>query len=282
MIQKNSFLISLKNAGFFRSGRWLVRGVNLTVNSGEILTLIGPNGSGKSTTAKMAIGVSKPDEGTAQKRKGLKISYLPQRISIDWTLPIKVNRFMNLTGQVRRKEADEALSLTGAIHLAKSDVRTLSGGEFQRVLMARAIARKPELIVLDEPVQGVDFNGEIEIYELIRNIRDELKCGVLLISHDLHVVMAATDRVICLNGHVCCYGTPMTVANSKEYKALFGARALSGLALYEHRHDHEHLPDGSAQSKDGTIEDDCSPDHEDQPQIYKHSFEYNRADNHDG
>ena len=126
MIQKNSFLISLKNAGFFRSGKWLVRGVNLTVNSGEILTLIGPNGSGKSTTAKMAIGVSMPDEGTAQKRKGLKISYLPQRISIDWTLPIKVNRFMNLTGQVRRKEADEALSLTGAIHLAKSDVRTLS------------------------------------------------------------------------------------------------------------------------------------------------------------
>ena len=282
MLQNNSSLITLKNAGFFRSGRWLVRGVNLTVNSGEILTLIGPNGSGKSTTAKMAIGVSMPDEGTAQKRKGLKISYLPQRISIDWTLPIKVNRFMNLTGQVIRKEADEALSLTGAIHLAKSDVRTLSGGEFQRVLMARAIARKPELIVLDEPVQGVDFNGEKEIYELIRNIRDELKCGVLLISHDLHVVMAATDRVICLNGHVCCYGTPMSVANSKEYKVLFGARAVSGLALYEHRHDHEHLHDGSVQSKDGTIEYDYSPDHGDQPQIYKHSFEYNRDDNHDG
>ena len=148
--------------------------------------------------------------------------------------------------------------------------------------MARAIARKPELIVLDEPVQGVDFNGEIEIYELIRNIRDELKCGVLLISHDLHVVMAATDRVICLNGHVCCYGTPMNVANSAEYKALFGARAVSGLALYEHRHDHDHLPNGSVQSKDGTIDDDCSSDHGDEPHIYKHSFEYNRADKHDG
>ena len=133
MIQNNSSLITLKNAGCFRSGRWLVRGVNLTVNSGEILTLIGPNGSGKSTTAKMAIGVSKPDEGTSYKRQGLKISYVPQKISIDWTLPIKVNRFMNLTGQVRRKESDEALSLTGAKHLAKSDVRTLSGGEFQRV-----------------------------------------------------------------------------------------------------------------------------------------------------
>ena len=282
MIQKNSFLISLKNAGFFRSGRWLVRGVNLTVNSGEILTLIGPNGSGKSTTAKMAIGVSKPDEGTSYKRQGLKISYVPQKISIDWTLPIKVNRFMNLTGQIRRKESDEALSLTGAKHLAKSDVRTLSGGEFQRVLLARAIACKPDLIVLDEPVQGVDFNGEIEIYELIRNIRDEMKCGVLLISHDLHVVMAATDRVICLNGHVCCSGTPMTVANSKEYKALFGARAVSGLALYEHRHDHQHLPDGSVKSKDETIDDDCSSYDGDQPHLYKHSFANNGADNHDG
>ena len=282
MIQKKSFLISLKNAGFFRSGRWLVRGVNLTVNSGEILTLIGPNGSGKSTTAKMAIGVSKPDEGTSYKRQGLKISYVPQKISIDWALPIKVNRFMNLTGQVRRKESDEALSLTGAKHLAKSDVRTLSGGEFQRVLLARAIACKPDLIVLDEPVQGVDFNGEIETYELIRNIRDEMKCGVLLISHDLHVVMAATDRVICLNGHVCCSGTPMTVANSKEYKALFGARAVSGLALYEHRHDHQHLPDGSVKSEDETIDDNCSSYYGDQPHIYKHSFANNGADNNDG
>ena len=263
MIQNNSSLITLKNAGIFRSGRWLVRGVNLTVNSGEILTLIGPNGSGKSTTAKMAIGVSKPDEGTSYKLQGLKISYLPQRIYIDWTLPIKVKRFMNLTGKVRKKEADEALSLTGAIHLAKSDVRTLSGGEFQRVLLARAIACKPDLIVLDEPVQGVDFKGEIEIYELIRNIRDEMKCGVLL-----HVVMAATDRVICLNGHVCCYGTPMNVANSKEYKALFGARAVSGLALYEHRHDHQHLPDGSVQIKNRTINNQYSHDEKDQTHIY--------------
>ncbi len=262
MTSKNTSLVTLKNAGYFRSGRWLIRGVNLTVNYGEILTLIGPNGSGKSTTAKMAIGVLKPDEGTAHKQKGIKISYLPQRISIDWTLPIKVNRFINLTGRVRKKEADEALSLTGAIHLAKSDVRTLSGGEFQRVLMARAIACNPELLVLDEPVQGVDFSGEIAIYELIRNIRDELRCGVLLISHDLHVVMAATDRVICLNGHVCCNGTPINVANSKEYKALFGARAISGLALYEHTNTLQHLPDGTVQSKVGTSSDkNSSQDH---------------------
>ena len=269
MIRNNSSLIILKNAGFFRSGRWLVRGINLTVNPSEILTLIGPNGSGKSTTAKMAIGVSKPDEGTSYKRQGLKISYLPQRISIDWTLPIKVNRFINLTGRVSRKEANEALSLTGALHLENSDVKTLSGGEFQRVLMARAIACKPELIVLDEPVQGVDFKGEIAIYELIRNIRDELKCGVLLISHDLHVVMAATDRVICLNGHVCCSGTPMNVANSKEYKALFGARAVTGLALYEHGNDYQNFRDGSFQSKDQTGGAGRTSDDGHQPHIYK-------------
>jgi zinc transport system ATP-binding protein len=152
---------------------------------------------------------------------------------------------MSLTGHVSKEEADRAMNLTGTLHLANSEVRTLSGGEFQRVLLARAIAFKPELLVLDEPVQGVDFSGEIEMYELIKKIRDELQCGVLLISHDLHIVMAATDHVICLNGHVCCSGTPMKVAVSKEYKDLFGARASSGLALYEHHHDHEHLSNGS-------------------------------------
>ena len=145
------------------------------------------------------------------------------------------------------------MNLTGTLHLANAEVRTLSGGEFQRVLLARAIAFKPELLVLDEPVQGVDFNGEIEMYELIRKIRDELQCGVLLISHDLHIVMAATDRVICLNGHVCCSGTPMNVAVSQEYKDLFGARAASGLALYEHQHEHQHLSNGSINPESNPI-----------------------------
>jgi hypothetical protein len=139
-------------------------------------------------------------------------------------------------------------------------VRTLSGGEFQRVMLARAIARKPDLLVLDEPVQGVDFTGEIELYNLIQQIRDDLHCGILLISHDLHVVMAATDRVICLNGHVCCSGTPTVVASSAEYKALFGARAASTLAVYEHHHDHTHLPDGRVRHGDGSITDHCHPE----------------------
>ncbi len=260
MLQKTQSLISLNNTGLYRSGKWLVRGVTMTVEPGEIVTLIGPNGSGKSTTAKIALGVFDPDEGTANKRQGLKVGYVQQKLSIDWTLPLTVNRFMSLTGQVGRKAAQEAMVATEISHLAQAEVRTLSGGEFQRVLLARAIACKPELLVLDEPVQGVDFNGEIALYELIRNIRDKLNCGVLLISHDLHVVMAATDRVICLNGHVCCSGTPTTVASSAEYKALFGARATAGLAIYEHSHDHEHLPDGRVLHKDGTITDHCHPE----------------------
>ena len=252
-------LIGLENAGVVRDGEWLVRGVTLTVERGEIVTLIGPNGSGKSTTAKMALGVLKPDEGRARRTKGLVVGYVPQKLSVDWTLPLSVARFMRLTGKVGRKEAQTAMEATGIAHLADAEVRRLSGGQFQRVLLARAIARRPDILVLDEPVQGVDFGGEIALYDLIRRIRDEFGCGVLLISHDLHVVMAATDRVVCLNGHICCQGTPTDVALSQEYRQLFGARASAVLAVYEHDHDHTHLPDGTVRHADGTITDHCHP-----------------------
>jgi zinc transport system ATP-binding protein len=259
MLQKTAPLVSLGHAGIYRTGRWLVRGVDLTIEAGEIVTLIGPNGSGKSTTAKMVLGILAPDEGTATRRAGLLVSYVPQKVAIDWTLPLNVARFMRLTGHVTSDDALRAMEATGVAHLGHSEVRTLSGGEFQRVLLARAIARKPELLVLDEPVQGVDFTGEIALYDLIKRIRDDLHCGVLLISHDLHVVMAATDRVICLNGHVCCSGTPTAVVSSPEYKTLFGARAASTLAVYEHHHDHTHLPGGGVRHADGTVTDGCQP-----------------------
>lgn len=260
MLTRSDSLVTLDNAGVSRSDRWLVRGVSLTVDPGEIVTLIGPNGSGKSTTAKMALGVLAADEGTAVRRSDLSIAYVPQKLAIDWTLPLVVDRFLRLTGQVSKSAAEKAMEATDVSHLAKAEVRTLSGGEFQRVLLARAIARQPDLLVLDEPVQGVDFTGEIALYDLIKQIRDDLNCGILLISHDLHVVMAATDRVICLNGHVCCSGTPTAVASSAEYKALFGARAATALAVYEHSHDHIHLPDGRVQHADGSITDHCHPD----------------------
>lgn len=259
MLHKPDALVTLNNAGINRSAKWLVRGVNLTIDTGEIVTLIGPNGSGKSTTAKMALGILKPDEGSVCKRNGLTVSYVPQKLAVDWTLPLTVDRFMRLTGRVSDNERRDAMDATGVTHLAQAEVRILSGGEFQRVMLARAVARKPDLLVLDEPVQGVDFNGEIALYDLIKRIRDQLHCGILLISHDLHVVMAAADRVICLNGHVCCSGTPKVVASSAEYKALFGARASATLAVYEHQHDHTHLSDGSVLHQDGSITDHCHP-----------------------
>lgn len=252
-------LVSLTGAGVRRNTDWLVRGVDLTVGDAEIVTLIGPNGSGKSTTAKMALGLIAPSEGTAQRRSGLTVGYVPQRLTIDWTLPLDVERFMHLTGRVAQEAVETSLDATGVAHLRRSEVRALSGGEFQRVMMARAMARQPDLMVLDEPVQGVDFTGEIAIYDLIRTIRDDLGCGVLLISHDLHVVMAATDRVVCLNGHVCCSGPPTAVASDPAYRELFGARATPGLAVYEHQHDHTHLPDGTVRHADGSITSECHP-----------------------
>ncbi|WP_275668604.1 metal ABC transporter ATP-binding protein [Hwanghaeella grinnelliae] len=259
MAQDTDPLITLSRAGVERAGRWLVRGVDLAVQPGEIVTLIGPNGSGKSTTAKMALGILKPDEGTSARRRDLVVGYVPQKVSIDWTLPLTVARFMHLTGRVDQADADAAMKQTGIHDLRSAEVRTLSGGEFQRVLLARAMARKPDLLVLDEPVQGVDFSGEIALYEMIKGIRDDIGCGILLISHDLHVVMAATDRVLCLNGHICCQGTPTAVASSVEYQTLFGKRAAATLAVYEHDHDHTHLPDGRVRHSDGTVTDSCHP-----------------------
>lgn len=253
-------LVALDGAGAFADGRWLVRGVDLSVRPGEIVTLIGPNGSGKSTTARMALGLLRPSEGKATRRPGLTVGYVPQKVSIDWTLPLTVARFMRLTSPVAPATVAQAMAATGVGHLADAEVRLLSGGEFQRVLLARAIARKPDLLVLDEPVQGVDFTGESALYDLIARIRDELGCGVLLISHDLHVVMAATDHVICLNGHVCCSGAPTAVATSDAYRRLFGDRASPAIAVYEHHHDHTHLPDGRVRHADGSITAHCHPE----------------------
>ena len=243
MSSENSTLVKLNNAGFKQNDKWLVEGVSLTVEKGKIVTLIGPNGSGKSTTAKIALGIYKNIEGSVEKYTN-KVGYVPQKISIDWTLPLRVYDFMLLTENIKNEAIEEALTLTGVIHLKNKNLGNLSGGEFQRVLIARAISKKPELLVLDEPVQGVDYTGEIALYELIKRISDTLNCGILLISHDLHTVMTATDHVVCLNGHVCCSGSPMDVAKNNEYKTLFGEQASQILSVYEHKHDHVHSDKG--------------------------------------
>ena len=243
MTNRSDFLVKIENAGIFRSSKWLVRDVSLEVSQGQIVTLIGPNGSGKTTTAKMVLNILKPDEGFVISNTS-RVAYVPQKINVDWTMPLRVFDFMKITGDLSENDMKENLRLTGVERLIYSELRNLSGGEFQRVLIARAIAKKPELLILDEPVQGVDFNGEIALYNLIKSISDSLNCGILLISHDIHFVMSSTDHVICLNGHICCSGSPSSVAKNPAYIDLFGEHTASTLSLYKHHHDHSHGTDG--------------------------------------
>ncbi len=231
--------------GVRRAGRWLIRDVDLAVRPGEIVTLIGPNGGGKTTTAKAALGLVALDKGRLERAAGLRVGYVPQKLSLDPALPLTARRLMTLTGTYSKAEIDRALDEVGLAHMADAPVRNLSGGEFQRALLARALIRGPDLLVLDEPAQGVDISGEAALYDLIGRSRDRLGCGVLLVSHDLHIVMAATDTVICLNGHVCCHGAPETVSADAAYLGLFGDRTTPALAVYRHNHDHAHEPDGT-------------------------------------
>jgi len=214
--------------------------VDLVVEAGEVVTLIGPNGAGKSTLVRAVLGLIAPSAGRVWRRPGLRIGYLPQRMTIDPVLPLTVGRFLALARAGSATKVEAALDQVAAAALAGQSIHELSGGEFQRVLLARALMRDPELLVLDEPVQGVDFSGQIALYDLIGRLRARLGLGVLMVSHDLHVVMAATDRVVCLNHHVCCSGAPEAVSRNPEYTALFGAAAARGLAIYSHHHDHEH------------------------------------------
>jgi zinc transport system ATP-binding protein len=241
---KNKPLVKLENAGVYKDARWLVRGVSLELYRNNIITLIGPNGSGKTTTGKLILNILEPDEGKVTLNTD-RIAYVPQKLNIDPTVPLRVIDFMCLTEDVSHSKVIKNLKLTGVENLNNKNLIDLSGGEFQRVLLARAIARNPDLLILDEPVQGVDFNGEIKIYKLIKDILDEINCGILLISHDLHFVMSSTDHVICLNNHVCCSGSPRDIAQNSSYIELFGEQAASTFALYNHQHDHTHNQDGS-------------------------------------
>ena len=243
-MDQNKLLVKLENAGVYRSSKWLVRGISLEINQGQIVTLIGPNGSGKTTTAKMILNILNTDEGLVTGNAN-KMAYVPQKINIDWTMPLRVIDFMKITSSLNNTQITESLVMTGVDKLLYNQIHSLSGGEFQRVLIARAIAKKPDLLVLDEPVQGVDFNGEIALYNLIKEISVNLNCGILLISHDMHFVMSTTDHVICLNGHICCSGSPSNVVKNPEYIKLFGEHNSETLSYYQHQHDHSHNDDGS-------------------------------------
>jgi zinc transport system ATP-binding protein len=228
-------LIELQGAGKSFANRAVLQAVNLSLVPGRIVTLIGPNGAGKTTLVKIVLGLLQPDTGRVQRSAQLRVGYMPQKLHIDPTLPLQVERFLQFANS-DLAACLAALQRVGIAHLIKQPVSGLSGGEMQRMLLARALLRKPNLLVLDEPVQGVDVTGQEALYQLIGELRDELNCGILMVSHDLHLVMAATDEVVCLNQHVCCHGTPQQVSVDPEFVALFGAKT----ALYTHHHDHEH------------------------------------------
>ena len=214
--------------------------VDVSVSPGEIVTLIGPNGAGKTVLLRVLLGLAGADAGTVERRPGLVVGYMPQKFSVDDNLPLRVGRFVGLAGRFSRAEIETALGEVGVAARIDAPVQGLSGGEFQRVLLARALLRRPQLLVLDEPAQGVDVIGQDALYDLVANVRDRHRCGVLLVSHDLHLVMARSDRVLCLNGHVCCTGRPEAIGKDPAFAELFGARAGESLALYKHRHDHVH------------------------------------------
>ncbi len=242
MKEGDELLAETRGVEVIRHGRQILEQVDLAIHRGEIVTLIGPNGAGKSTLVRVLLGLMKPDGGTVWLRPGLRIGYMPQRLVVDPVLPLTVRRFLTLGRRCDPQRLRQVLAEVGVAYLLDTPIQHASGGELQRILLARALLRDPDLLVLDEPVQGVDITGQLELYRLIGEIRERLDCGILLVSHDLHLVMATTDRVLCLNRHLCCSGSPEDVSSDPAYLALFGA--VPGLAPYTHHHNHRHGPDG--------------------------------------
>ncbi len=233
-------LITVENLSVRYGANTVLRHVDMAIEPGEIVTIVGPNGSGKTSLLRAVIGATRPSAGKVTRKPGLKIGYVPQKLHIDPTLPISVERFMGLTHRVSRKSCEKALETAGVPDLLQRQMSQLSGGQFQRVLLARALINRPDILLLDEATQGLDQPGSAAFYRQIEDVRRETGCAILMISHELHVVMSASDRVICLNGHVCCEGSPAVVASAPEYRALFGTGTGGALALYRHDHDHDH------------------------------------------
>jgi len=232
-------LLVAQNITYVKRGKTISHDVGLQLHSREIITLIGPNGAGKTSLIRILLGLSDATSGQVSRQKNLRIGYVPQRIEVPQVMPIRVLDFLNVTGQYTIEQCRYMLDEVSCAYLLYFAMQDISGGEMQRVLLARALLKKPQLLVLDEPASGMDVIGQQALYETIRFIRDKHDCGILMVSHDLHLVMAATDRVICLNSHVCCTGHPDDVSEHPEYLKLFGD-AIDGLALYSHHHDHEH------------------------------------------
>lgn len=232
-------LMALNNISVKINQQKILYDVSLTINLSQIITILGPNGAGKSTLVKVILGLISPTTGTIERASDLTIGYVPQSINLNPTLPITVKRFMQLNKQLSYDDIIQTLSLVKAQYLIDRSMHQLSGGELQRVLLAQALAKRPKLLILDEPTQGVDVNGQVLLYDLIINAKTKFSCGVVMVSHDLHLVMAKTDEVICLNHHICCSGTPASVSNDPEFVSLFGSHGASQIALYKHHHNND-------------------------------------------
>lgn len=233
-------LVSLENVSVSYGQRRVLSDVSLELRPGKILTLLGPNGAGKSTLVRVVLGLVAADEGVIKRNGQLRIGYVPQKLYLDTTLPLTVSRFLRLRPGTKKEDILPALKRVQAGHLMNAPMQKLSGGETQRVLLARALLNKPQLLVLDEPTQGVDVNGQVALYDLIDQLRRELDCAVLMVSHDLHLVMAKTDEVLCLNHHICCSGAPEVVSMHPEFISMFGQRGSEQLGIYRHNHNHRH------------------------------------------
>ncbi len=243
-------LIAAEGLSIRRGGHLIVDKVDLAVAPGEIVILIGPNGSGKTTLVRALLELMEPDSGRVRRRLSLTIGYVPQELQVDPTLPLTVRRFLILGTRADERDLESALSEVGVPQLLDHPVQGLSGGQLRRVLLARALLRDPDLLVLDEPTAGVDVSGQAALYDLIKTIRDRRGCGVLLVSHHLHLVMAAADRVVCLNHHVCCEGRPDSVSRNPAYIDLFGEAGTAAIAVYTHQHDHDHDLTGAPVTSD--------------------------------
>ncbi len=241
-------LLTATSLGVKRGDRWLIKDVNIALEAGQITTVIGPNGAGKSTLVRSLLKLISTTSGHISAKKGLRIGYMPQKLNLEETLPLTVARFLDLGRhkhyQLSPQMWHDLLHECRVEKLLNRPMHQLSGGETQRVLLLRALLRQPHLLVLDEPVQGVDVTGQVALYNLISQVRDLLGCGILMVSHDLHLVMTATDQVICLNQHICCFGHPEQVSQDPAFTDLFGPQGAGNLALYNHQHNHHHTSHG--------------------------------------
>ncbi len=233
-------LLSAESLGVQYMKEWIIRDFNFSITRGEIITFVGPNGGGKTTTIKTLLGIITPCVGNIKKKHNLRIGYVPQIKAISPYLPLRVSYFLQLFAKDKQTDISSLLDMVGIAGLENKQVNHLSGGEFQRMFLAQALLNSPDLLVLDEPTQGIDFRGEIEFYKLINNLCDKFQCAIILVTHNLHFVMAQSKKVLCINGHICCEGSPQSLVDNHHFRKIFGDENIDTIAMYAHKHDHDH------------------------------------------